>query len=381
VAVPVPVPRFGWSMDEGTFVEWLKHDGDAVRPGDALFLLESDKAAESVEALDAGILRIAAGGPKPGEVVRVGQVLAYVVAEGEAVPAPNGPSIAPSPGMSAAIRGGTPPAPGGDHVPASPRARRLARELGIDCATISGTGRGGRVRERDVRAAAAGPVTPHTPIRRLTAARMVAGVTQAAPVTLTTKADATELVALRRRLKAAAPEAAPGYTELIVKLTAAALRQHPFLQAQWRDDGLYLPDAVHVAVGIDTEAGLLAPVLRDADRLSLAALAAQLHELIGLARAGRLRAEQMRDATFTVTNLGMFGIDAFTPVIHLPQCAVLGVGRIVREPAVVGDRIVPREMLTLSLTFDHRVVDGAPAARFLDALRRSIEQPGGVLEP
>jgi pyruvate dehydrogenase E2 component (dihydrolipoamide acetyltransferase) len=125
---------------------------------------------------------------------------------------------------------------------------------------------------------------------------------------------------------------------------------------------------------VDTDAGLLAPVLRDADRLSLGEVATQARELIAAARAGRLTAEQMRDATFTVTNLGMFGIDAFTPIIHLPQCAVLGVGRIVRAPAVVGDRIVPRDMLTLSLTFDHRIVDGAPAARFLEAIRRSIEQ-------
>jgi pyruvate dehydrogenase E2 component (dihydrolipoamide acetyltransferase) len=171
----------------------------------------------------------------------------------------------------------------------------------------------------------------------------------------------------------------PGYTDLIVKLTAAALRQHPLLKAQWRDDGLWVPDAIHIAVAVDTDAGLLAPVLRDADRQSLSALATRLGELIDLARAGRLGAESMRDATFTVTNLGMFGVDAFTPIIHLPQCAVLGLGRIVREPAVVGEQVAIRDLITLSLTFDHRVVDGAPAARFLDTVRRSIEQPGPLL--
>lgn len=379
MAVPVTVPRLGWSMDEGTFIEWLKRDGDPVRPGDVLFLLENEKAAESIEAMDAGTLRIAADGPQPGEVVRVGRVLGYLLAEGEATPAsaPVQPPSPPSRGMSAALpagRAANAPAPGGAAI--TPRARRAARELGIDPADLHGTGRGGRIRERDVRAAAAsapGRLVPHTHVRRLTAARMVAGVTQAAPVTLTTTADATALVAQRRRLKSGA-EPAPSYTDVAVKLTAAALRQHPLLQAQWRDDGLLLPDAVHVAFAVDTDAGLLAPVVRDADRLSLGEIAARSRALIARARAAKLGADEMRDATFTITNLGMFGVDAFTPILHLPQCAVLGLGRIVRVPAVVGDRVVPREQITLSLTFDHRIVDGAPAARFLDALRLAIER-------
>src|SRR5262249_31520813 len=161
----------------------------------------------------------------------------------------------------------------------------------------------------------------------------------------------------------------------IVKLSALALRQHPLLQAQWRDDGLFVPQCIDIAVAVDTAAGLLVPVVRGVDRLTLREVAARSHELIAQARAGRLTAEQMRDATSRVTNLGPLGSDAFPPIIHLPQCAVLGVGRIVREPVVVEDRVVPRYMLTLSLTFDHRVVDGAPAARFLATLRGCLEQP------
>jgi pyruvate dehydrogenase E2 component (dihydrolipoamide acetyltransferase) len=255
----------------------------------------------------------------------------------------------------------------------------MAQELGIDCATLKGTGRNGRVRERDVRAAAtavpAGRLIPHTAARKVLAARMLAGVAQAAPVTLTTKADATNLVNLRSQFAAASPQEVPGYTDLIVKLSGAALRQHPLLQAQWRDDGLFVPERIDVAVAVDAEEGLLAPVLRGVDRLSLRQVSAQLRELIERARTGRLGAEQVGGATFTVTNLGMFGVDAFTPIITLPQCAVLGVGRMVREPVVVEDRIVPRDQLTLSLTFDHRVLDGAPAARFLETLRQNIEQP------
>jgi pyruvate dehydrogenase E2 component (dihydrolipoamide acetyltransferase) len=383
----ITVPRLGWTMEEGTFSGWLKQDGDRVNPGDRLFALESDKATEEIEALDAGILRIPPDGPSPGDKVKVGQVLAHLVAEGEAAPtAPGGqPAVAaaaPEPAPRRATSAGR------RKQAVSPRARRLAAELGVDWAGLRGSGRNGRIRERDVRAAAAGAtggrLLPHTEVRRTIAARMVAGVTQAAPVTLTTRADATNLVNLRGQFKAAAagPEdVVPGYTDLIVKLAAAALRRHPLLQAQWRDDGLFVPDHVAIAVAVDTEAGLLVPVIRDADTLTLRQVAARSRDLVARARAGRLTAEEMRGATFTVTNLGGLDIDAFTPILHLPQCAVLGVGRIAREPAVVGDQIVPRDQVTLSLTFDHRVVDGAPAARFLDTLRGCLEQPAPWLMP
>jgi pyruvate dehydrogenase E2 component (dihydrolipoamide acetyltransferase) len=384
-------------MEEGTFVEWLKRDGDPVRPGDSLFVLEGEKAAENIEAIDQGVLRFTPDSPRPGEVVKVGQCIAYLAAEGE--PAPEGnstPKAAEAPAPGAALIGAehaplpeaSPPSPAREGPTSSPRARRVAAELGIDWRTLPGSGRGGRVRERDVRAAAVAPprgrVIPHTNVRRTIAARMVAGVTQAAPVTLTTKADATNLVNLRGQFQAAAAspdDLVPSYTDLVLKLTAAALRQHPLLQAQWRDEGLFVPDRIDIALAVDTEAGLFVPVVREADRLTLREVAARTRELSARARAGGLTAADLRDATFTLTNLGMFGIDAFTPILQLPQSAVLGVGRIVREPAVVEDRIVPRDAVTLSLTFDHRVVDGAPAARFLDTLRRCLEQPAPWLLP
>jgi pyruvate dehydrogenase E2 component (dihydrolipoamide acetyltransferase) len=376
-------------MEEGTFVEWLKQDGDLVQLGDALFVLESEKAAENVEAIDAGLLRLTVDSPKPGAPVKVGQVIAFLAAEGETLPgvhvtekAPDRiPAVAaPPPGAPVST---TPSAvrPARRRPAVSPRARRVARELGIDWSTVAGSGRTGRIRERDVRAAASVPqgrVIAHTPVRRTIAARMVAGVTQAAPVTLTTRADATNLVNLRGQFKAAAAapdDLVPSYTDLILKLTAATLRQHSLLQAQWREDGLFVPDRVDIAVAVDTEAGLLAPVLRDVDRLTVRQVAARTRELIARARAGRLSAEEMRGATFTITNLGQFGVEGFTPILNLPQSATLGVGRIGREPTVVDDRVVPRDRVTLSLTFDHRVMDGAPAARYLDALRRCLEQP------
>ncbi|HTU23647.1 MAG TPA: dihydrolipoamide acetyltransferase family protein [Gemmataceae bacterium] len=384
MATAILVPRLGWSMEEGTFAGWLKQDGERVQPGDPLFVLESDKSAEQVEAVDDGILRLPPDGPKTGDTVNVGQVLAHLVAEGEATP----PSTS---GVSSqttdATRLAAPAVSAAGSRPRreraiSPRARRAARELGLDWHNLSGSGRNGRIRERDVRAVAGarseGPLIPHTTIRRTIATRMVAGVTEAAPVTLTAKIDAKNLVALRTQFKASAmwsDDLVPSYTDVIVKLTAAALRQHPLLQAQWREDGLFVPERIDIAVAVDTEAGLLAPVLRSVDCLMLRQLAARSRELIEQARAGRLATDDMRGATFTVSNLGNFGIDAFTPIIHLPQCAVLGIGNIVNEPVVRHHRIVPGNMLTLSLTFDHRVVDGAPAARFLQTLRNYLENP------
>lgn len=422
MAIPITVPRLGWSMEEGTFLQWLKKDGDLVRAGEALFVLEGEKAAEEVEALDAGILRLTQDAPQPGDRVKVGDVIAHLAAEGEAPAPPREagskplPAMAPAAGPSARrlarslgvnigqVPGSGPtgriteddvrrhcqsvetaaigPAAATGRAPvASPRARRIARERGIDWKGLQGSGRNGRIRERDIGAGATGKpadrVIPHSAARRTIAARMVAGVTQAAPVTLTRNVDATNLVNVREQFKTAgaANEIVPSYTDFVVKLCAVALRQHPLLQAQWRDDGLFVPERIDIAVAVDTELGLLVPVLRSADRQGLKQLAAQARELIELARAGRLSGEQMRDATFTVTNLGSLGIDAFTPILHLPQSAVLGVGRIVREPAVVNDQVVARERLTLSLTFDHRVVDGAPAAKFLQALVRHIEDP------
>jgi pyruvate dehydrogenase E2 component (dihydrolipoamide acetyltransferase) len=208
-------------------------------------------------------------------------------------------------------------------------------------------------------------------------------VTQAAPVTLTTRADVSNLVNLRRQFRAAASpgDLVPGYADILVVLAAAALRKYPALLAQWREEGLFHPGGVHIAVAVDTDAGLLVPVIRDADRLTLRQAAARGRDLIARARTGQLTGDEMRGATFTVTNLGMYGVDSFSPIVHLPECAVLGLGRIVREPAVVDERIVPRDAMTLSLTFDHRVVDGAPAARFLDALRKSVEHPAPHLMP
>ncbi len=385
MAHEITVPRLGWTMEEGTFGGWLKADGDSVREGDELFVLESDKASESVTAIDAGILRIGTGGPRQGDVVKVGQRLGHLVAPGEATP--GGEVVVP---VAAGERETTSPVgpvvrrtADPDRRAVSPRARRVARELGVDWSQLEGSGRTGRIVERDVRGAVGRPMTadrvlPLSPIRRLIAERMAASNRATAPVTLTTRADATRFRQGREQRRA---EGRPvlGYTELILSITAKALRQHTLLNARWQDDAIVLCAGIHVGVAVDTPAGLVVPVIRDADCLSVDQLAACLGDLAERACTRRLRAEEMEGGTFTVSNLGMYGIDAFTPIINLPECAVLGVGRVITEPAVHEGQIVPRDRVTLSLTFDHRVVDGAPAARFLNEVRLRIEAGDGVV--
>lgn len=207
---------------------------------------------------------------------------------------------------------------------------------------------------------------------------MVESSRSAAPVTLTSEVDATELARLRRKLKADGADIVPTFTDMLATLVARALREHPALNASIDGDDVILRGAVHIAVAVDTEGGLFAPVIHNADKLSLLELTTTSAELVELTRQGALKPEHLQDAAFTITNLGMYDIDAFTPIISLPQAAVLGIGRIVARQVVIdaeAERMAIRRMMTLSLTFDHRLVDGAPAARFLQRVKQYVETP------
>lgn len=565
--IEITVPRLGWSMDEGTFAEWLKKDGEEVRAGDMLFVLEGDKAAQEVECFDSGRLKLLPTSPKPGDIVKVGQILAHLLTPSDlaAVSAAPAPQATPSPpaavsdshsqaaGSAAAgsdstsdvaagpavrrlarelqvdlnlVSGtgpsgrildedvqraaqqssnisqsdrpvssasleaskefraetvsGVTPSPGftGPFIKASPRARRTAEALGVDWSQITPSGRGGRVSERDVLRAtgrsvperpkvsvaavpvpaapvpevpvavepkgvsvAANAMTPEQPVsevlsssttpvpstptvpvpvfqspvastpdkqpasvpaqefrtapevkiapatgalllRRTIAQRMMESHLTTAPVTLTTSVDVTNLVNLREQFRAMSGNSTlpvPGYAEFIIRLAALALREHPQINARWEADSVRVLSEIHIGIAVDTDSGLVVPVIRNVDQLSLRRVTQESRQLIEKARSRRLSAPEMQDGTFTVTNLGALGIDAFTPIINLPQCAVLGMGRIVRQPVFQEQQIVPRDMMTLSLTFDHRIVDGAPAARFLQSLSKSIEHPAQFL--
>lgn len=446
MAIEIFMPKLGWTMEEGVLDEWIKQDGDEVRAGDVIFVVESDKALQEIEAFDSGILRILPDAPPVGSTVEIGRLLAYLVQPGEAPPfereaADEAPASAasswtserPAPEAQAA-RAIERRQPRNGGPAASPRAKRIAAELNIDWTILTGSGSGGRIIERDVRAAAAmasagsdrdlsiSPVarrvaldagldldelaerfagvrvtradvekfarereaasddkrTVMTGVRRVTRDRMVESARTAAPVTLTSEVDVTELVQMRRKLKADGADMVPTYTDLQVTIVARALREHPPLNASIDGNEVILRGAINIAVAVDTERGLFAPVIFNADTLSLLELTKASAELVALARQGKLKPEQLQDATFTVSNLGMYDIDAFTPIISLPQAAVLGIGRIVPRPVVIdveAERTAIRHMTTLSLTFDHRLADGAPAARFLQRIKQYVETP------
>jgi pyruvate dehydrogenase E2 component (dihydrolipoamide acetyltransferase) len=389
MAIEITIPRLGWSMDEGTFGEWLKRDGETVAPGDALFSLESEKALQEVESVDAGILHILAGGPRDGDTVKVGMRIGWLLADGEAPPAaeagsaavaglqPPSPATGPAQKPTVADRIGEQATGGPGRLRISPRAARVAAELGIDPSQISGSGRSGRIREADIRGAVGGrqahPTNTPT-LRRTIAERMLRSHLQTAPVTLTTRADAESLVAARRQAQADMGAAAPSYQDWIILAVAATLRDQPLLNLRWTDAGPVQPDGIHVGLAVDTPDGLVVPVIRDADRLDIRQIASASRQLVERARSRTCTADELTGGTFTVTNLGAFGIDAFTPIINFPETAVLGIGAVRREAVLRDDGAMDaRHRITLSLTFDHRVTDGAPAARWLQTLVLRIE--------
>jgi pyruvate dehydrogenase E2 component (dihydrolipoamide acetyltransferase) len=443
MAEEIRIPRLGWSMEEGTFAGWLKKPGDTVRPNEPLFTLEGEKATQEIESIGEGVLHLAPDCPRPGQVVPVGHLIGQLCAAGEtpvwsatapppvaqepARPKNEGmPQNAPLPPVSAGVAASpsvrrlarqmgidlnqvTPAWPGGrvlehDLVPgtpatanshgrliATPRARRIARERGLDLRQVRGAGPGGRIRERDLPtglAPAAPPAEipdnaiPVTTRRRTIAKAMVKSRQETVPVTLTTRADATALLALRARLKRETPKAeiAPTFNDMLLKLIADLLVEHPMLGSRWEETYIVPPgDTIDLGLAVDAPTGLVVPVVRDVRRRSLAEIAADSHALVEKGRQGRLAAEEMRGALFTLTSLGPYGVEFFNPVIPWPQVAILGLGTIKPQPVPLPsgqDGFTFRKELPLSLTFDHRVVDGAPAARFLRDLVERVEVIG-----
>ena len=404
MAIEITIPRLGWSMDEGIFVQWLKNDGDMITAGDMLFVIEGDKATQEIESFDSGVLCIPEGVAVEGDVVQVGQVMGFLLAEGETAPAYQPNTIVASDPPAAPTATVATAAESADYDPsfnpvvtskrtvATPRARQTARTLGIDLTGIIGSGRAGRIRERDVIAQAdqLRQQTPAEPIstvsgrlqtltahRKVIAQRMRASAMQTVPVTLHTKVEAAALVEFRKSLQGM--DAAPTYNDILVKLTAALLPQCPELNACWTMQGVYLYDEIHLAIAIDTPAGLVAPVIRNVPELTLDEVSQRSHYFITAARTGTLTSEQQTGGTFTVTNLGMYGIDHFTPVINSSQSAILGIGRIRDEPVVRDNKVVVGKVLSLSLTFDHQVLDGAAAARWLEKLSIASGNPVDAL--
>lgn len=393
MAIEIQVPRLGWSMESGKFLTWCASDGSKVESGEPLFILETDKAAQEVEAFDAGTLHIPANGPQAGEIVNVGQCIGYLLAENELAPplaaspkrashqtpspVPSDPSVRPKTTVASHES---------KRFSVSPRARRAAKHHGINTSELLPSGAGGRIRERDVIAATTAKEqstvvrVPLSSLRRSIADRLMLSRQTTVPVTITGRCDATALLELKSHLKLNSTDGAatqpPTLNDIILKLTASALKQHPLLTARWSDEYLLIPKRVHIGFAVDVNEGLLVPVVRDIQQSSLSQITRQTRALIADARAGTLQPSAMQGACFTVSNLGMLGVESFTPIINPPESAILGVGSIVREAVPLSDNaFAAKDRLTLSLTFDHRVIDGAAAARFLQTLRTLVEHP------
>jgi pyruvate dehydrogenase E2 component (dihydrolipoamide acetyltransferase) len=450
--IEIPMPKLGLTMEEGTVVEWLKAPGDAVAKGEPLFVLETDKLTLEAEAHESGILDqilVPAGATVP-----TGTPVGLLRQAEEEAAAPSTPREAPAgkpkikatpvarrlakqkgldvgrirgtgPGgrvtaqdveealaeanestkdtavqRAAAREPGAPPLPEQPQrrVKASPRARERAAAAGLDLATVEGMGREGRVMVRDVEQALAtagakepgearasqalvgpaGQVVPLSGVRGVIARRMSASAHTAAAVTTTTQADATELARLRDALRqewASSMGLAPTYNDLLIVILGKALGEFPYMNAHLVEGKIHQVENIHIGLAVDTGQGLIVPVIRSVQDLLLADVTRATGDLVQRAREGKLLPDDLEGGTFTLSNLGAFDVEASTPIINLPECAILGVGRIAPRPAVFDGELCVRQTVTLSLSYDHRAIDGAPASRFLERVKHLVEQP------
>jgi len=394
VAIRVQMPQLGATMTEGRVVKWLVREGQRICKGEPVAEIETDKIVAEVEAPVDGVLtKIVA---QPDEAVEVAGLLGWIGSPGEELASLE---EEPEP-QQATIEAATRPArvePGAREEPsrvrASPHARRLAQGLGVDLRHVTGSGPEGRITGQDVEAYAAtvrgeGPpsaavihveeVVPITGVRAVLAQRMAESAQTAAPVTLFAEADAEGLARVREELRE--PLGAPlGYEELLIKIAARSLSEFPYMNVRLAEEGLQRLARINVGFALHTEHGVLVPVIRDADRKGLRLIAQDVQELTRRARTGGLSPDHLAGGTFTIASLGRYGVGWFTSIINPSQCALLGIGVIAPRPAVVDGELAVRQMVCVSLTFDHRLVDGGPAARFLQRIVQLIEEPALLL--
>jgi len=429
----ITMPRLSDSMEEGTILRWLVADGAAVARGDEIAEIETDKANMTYEADAAGVFQHVAS---EGDALPVGAVIAHVLGDGEEAPTASdgaqaaalaGPvagedasaggaaevaSPAP-PAGSAAAADASPSVPAvsdvseaGARVKASPVARRLARELGVDLASVAGSGPGGRIVKADVEASAAAPaqtpaaaapapapsasaaggtgkgdvtVVELTSTQKTIARRMAESKATVPDFQVRTEADVTDLLALRAQMKAAR-ESAPSVNDFVVKACGLALREHPRANGAYRDGAFELYGRANVGVAVAAEGTLIVPTIFDADAQPVTAIARTTRALAARVRDGKILPPELSGGTFTVSNLGMFGVTSFTAVVNPGQAAILAVGAAVQRPTVTADgSIAPRALMDLSLSCDHRILYGADAAQFLARVRELLQTPFALL--
>jgi pyruvate dehydrogenase E2 component (dihydrolipoamide acetyltransferase) len=380
MATEVRLPQAGMGMTDGTVMAWLKDVGDEVRRGECIAEVEAAKTTVEIEAPCDGILaRILA---PAGTLVPVREIMALIVSPGEPAgqpPAePAGEASAEPPDPASARSRPAPPETG--EVQVVPAARRLAGEHGIPLSEVPGSGPGGRITEADVRARIerdpGASVLPLAGTRGVIARRMLASLQGSAQYTLIRAVDVTALADWHDR------GARPGgvtYADSVARAVVLSLAEHPNLNAHITGEQVRIASAIDLGIGIDTDDGLVVGVLRNVGQLSLAELSARRQAITERVRAGRAGVAELQGSTFTISNLGSLGIDAFTPIINPPEVAILGVGRILDQPAPAAGGITWRKSMTLSLTVDHRAVDGAPAARFLAAVAGRLQAPDSLM--
>jgi pyruvate dehydrogenase E2 component (dihydrolipoamide acetyltransferase) len=400
----ITMPRLSDTMESGVVATWHKQVGDRVGAGDVVADIETDKAIMELEAYDDGVLeRILV---PEGESAPIGAPIG-VLGDGTAPAGGEPPAAAPAPERPAEpapapARAPEPAGPAPDRrPPASPLARRLARERGVDLSAVRGSGPQGRVVRADIEAAAARAAErPSTPpvahaeedpdvellplprMQRVAAERLTHSKQEAPHIYLTRAVDVTELLTLRATLnETLAPAGGPkvSVNDLVVKAVATALRAHPEINVSFAGDAVRRYARVHVGIAVAVESGLLVPVVRDADRMSISQIAACTRDLSARARARTLRPEEMTGSTFTVSNLGMYGIEQFTAVINPPEAAILAVGAAAEELRPRDGVPVVRSVMRVTLSCDHRVVDGATGANFLRTLAVLLEAPLRIL--
>jgi pyruvate dehydrogenase E2 component (dihydrolipoamide acetyltransferase) len=441
MATEVVMPKMGYDMTEGTVLRWTKQPGDEVHKGDVLGEIETGKVNIEIEAFDSGVLGAVLVGE--GSTVPVGTPIAVIVAPGEAVPdhyrqngasAPEAPAAAeaapaaaaaplteptaaPSAPATTAVEAavttapapdGAAPSADGGRVKASPLARRMARDEGLDLARVTGTGPGGRVVRDDIVAALAAPQpatapattpataaapqplpqveTEHVPLSRMrqTIARRLAESWTSAPHIFVTMAiDMSEALALREQVNTTLAASGAGkvsVNDLVVKAAARSLRLEPRMNASFGEGERIEHGRIHIGVAIALEDGLVTLTVPDADRLPLSELSARVAAMAERARAGKLQAEDLSTAsTFTISNLGMYGVEQFTAILNPPEAGILAIGAAIPTPVARDGEVVVRPIMKVTLSADHRVVDGATAAQFLVHLKQSLEQPLSML--
>jgi pyruvate dehydrogenase E2 component (dihydrolipoamide acetyltransferase) len=389
--VDIVMPKLGLTMTEGLIVEWKKKEGDEVRKGEILFVLETEKVTYEVEAPENGVLgKIVV---QEQETVPVGALVAYLLKPGESatgltdVPAAEETPIE--------IKAETPVAPVAKapvdkRIRATPLARKIAGEYGIDISTITGTGPSGRIVREDVEKAKAEPApkpaeTPSeeklvkcTGMRRAIAKNMLTSKTEAALAYMGNSVDATQVQELRETLLPFVEKkhgVRVTITDIMMKITGAAIREHPVINTRWTDEGILFLEDVHMGMAMALDNGLIVPVIRDINRKGIGQIAMDRVELIAKGREGRYTPDDIKGGTFTLSAMGMFGLESFSAIVNQPESAILAVAAIIDKPVALKGEVVIRPMMNFTLTYDHRIIDGAEAGKFCRTLKEMIENP------